>query len=71
VWQRRPHVLAVDHHITEGPLHARKTQHEIAVNAVLFFDAFDQRGMLDRPSLARDDAPVGQSAICVLPHRLL
>jgi hypothetical protein len=64
----RPHVFWVVDHLAEARLHAPQRQHDVAVDAVIVFNAGQQRGMLLRPRLAGDDPPVRNAAVEVLPQ---
>ena len=66
----RPHVFRIDDHVAERRLHAPQAEQDVAVDAVIVFDAREQAGIFLGALLAGDDAPVRAAAVDVLPDLL-
>ena len=63
----RPHVFRIDDDVAERRLHAPQPEQDVAVDAVVFFDARQQVGIFLGALFAGDDAPVRAAAVDVLP----
>ena len=66
----RPHVFRIGHHVAEGGFHPPQAEHDVAVDAVILFDARQQVGIFLGAFLAGDDAPVRAAPVDVLPELL-
>ncbi len=67
----RPHMVLLHHRIAVGGLDTPQAEQEHAVDADIFFDARQQRGVLLGLFPALGQAPIGDAAVEILPDLFL
>src|SRR3954453_2000261 len=66
-WKYRPHVVLLHERIAERGLYSPERQQRASLDAIILFDAREQRLVLPQRFLARNHTPVRYPAIDVLP----